>query len=94
MLIAMIIMPISGFIMSGAGGYGVSVFGLEIIAAQFDPITKEAIPHNAQLSGFMRETHEIAGWTIIVAIGLHIAGAIKHHFIDKDNTLRRMLGKN
>jgi cytochrome b561 len=28
--------PISGFIMSGAGGYGVSVFGLEIIAAQFD----------------------------------------------------------
>ncbi|MDC9715138.1 MAG: hypothetical protein PSN36_04895 [Gammaproteobacteria bacterium] len=42
---AMIIMPISGFIMSGAGGYGVSVFGLEIIAAQFDPIAKEAIPH-------------------------------------------------
>jgi cytochrome b561 len=39
-------------------------------------------------------THEIAGWTIIVAISLHIAGAIKHHFIDKDNTLRRMLGKN
>jgi cytochrome b561 len=87
-------MPISGFIMSGAGGYGVSVFGLEIIAAQFDLITKEAIPHNAQLAGFMHETHEIAGWTIIVAISLHIAGAIKHHFIDKDNTLRRMLGKN
>jgi cytochrome b561 len=42
----------------------------------------------------MHETHEIAGWTIIVAISLHIAGAIKHHFIDKDNTLRRMLGKN
>jgi hypothetical protein len=36
--------------MSGAGGYGVSVFGLEIIAAQFDLITKEAIPHNAQLA--------------------------------------------
>ncbi|SSC08094.1 cytochrome b [bacterium endosymbiont of Bathymodiolus sp. 5 South] len=94
LIIAMIIMPISGFIMSGAGGYGVSVFGLEIIAAQFDLITKEAIPHNAQLAGFMHETHEIAGWTIIVAISLHIAGAIKHHFIDKDNTLRRMLGKN
>jgi cytochrome b561 len=40
-------------------GYGVSVFGLEIIAAQFDLITKEAIPHNAQLAGFMHETHEI-----------------------------------
>jgi cytochrome b561 len=48
-------MPISGFIMSGAGGYGVSVFGLEIIAAQFDLITKEAIPHNAQLAGFKND---------------------------------------
>jgi cytochrome b561 len=51
---------------------------------QFDLITKEAIPHNAQLAGFMHETHEIAGWTIIVAISLHIAGAIKHHFIKND----------
>jgi cytochrome b561 len=45
--------------MSGAGGHGVSVFGLEIIAAQFDPIAKEAIPHNAMLAGFMAEVHEI-----------------------------------
>ncbi len=94
LIITMIIMPISGFIMSGAGGYGVSVFGLEIIAAQFDPIVKEAIPHNAALAGFMGETHEISGWTMIAAIVLHIAGAIKHHFINKDNVLRRMLGKN
>jgi cytochrome b561 len=94
LIIAIVVMPISGFIMSGAGGYGVSVFGLEIIAAQFDPIAKEAIPHNAALAGFMAEVHEIAGWTMIVAIVLHFFGALKHHFINKDNTLRRMLGKN
>lgn len=94
LIIAIVVMPISGFIMSGAGGYGVSVFGLEIIAAQFDPIAKEAIPHNAALAGFMAETHEIAGWTMIVAIILHLTGALKHHFIDKDNTLKRMLGKS
>ncbi len=94
LIIAMIVMPISGFIMSGAGGYGVSVFGLEIIAAQFDPVAKEAIPHNAALAGLMHEIHAIAGWTMAVAIVLHIAGAFKHHVIDKDNTLRRMLGKN
>ncbi|CAB5501278.1 cytochrome b [Bathymodiolus thermophilus thioautotrophic gill symbiont] len=94
LIIAIVVMPISGFIMSGAGGYGVSVFGLEVIAAQFDPIAKEAIPHNAALAGFMAEVHEIAGWTMIVAIVLHFFGALKHHFINKDNTLRRMLGKN
>ncbi|WXT99642.1 MAG: Cytochrome b561 [Catillopecten margaritatus gill symbiont] len=94
LIIAMVVMPISGFIMSGAGGYGVSVFGLEIIAAQFDPVAKEAIPHNAALAVFMAETHEIAGWTMVVAIVLHFVGALKHHFIDKDNTLKRMLGKN
>lgn len=94
LIIAIIVMPISGFIMSGAGGFGVPLFGLEIVAAQFDPITQEAIPHNAQLAGFMAEVHKIAGWTMIVAITLHFAGAMKHHFIDKDSTLRRMLGKN
>ncbi len=93
LIIATIIMPISGFIMSGAGGYGVSVFGLDIVAAQFDPMSKEAIPHNAMLAGFMAEVHEIAGLVMIVAIVLHFSGAIKHHFIDKDNTLKRMLGK-
>lgn len=93
LIIAMVVMPISGFIMSGAGGFGVSVFGLEIVAAQFDPIAKEFIPHNATLAGIMFKTHTIAGFTIIIAIVLHIAGALKHHFIYKDGTLKRMLGK-
>lgn len=29
---------------------------------------------------------------LIVAIALHVAGAIKHEVVDKDGTLRRMLG--
>lgn len=93
LIIATIVMPISGFLMSSVGGYGVSVFGLEIVAAQFNPMTKEAIPHNIALAEFMHETHGITGWIIISAIMLHIIGTLKHHIIDKDNTLRRMLGK-
>ncbi|MBW5290734.1 MAG: Cytochrome B561 [Candidatus Ruthia sp. Asou_11_S2] len=93
LIIATIVMPISGFIMSGAGGYGVSVFGLEIVAANFDPVAKKAIAHNAALASFMSGTHANAGWTMIIAIFLHLAGAIKHHFMDKDSTLKRMLGK-
>ena len=35
--------------------------------------------------------HEIMAYTLIVLIFLHVAGALKHHFIDKDVVLRRML---
>lgn len=35
--------------------------------------------------------HEILIWTMAIALALHIAGALKHHVIDKDSTLRRML---
>jgi cytochrome b561 len=52
------------------------------LATEVSSKPKTPLNHNAQLAGFMHETHEIAGWTIIVAISLHIAGAIKHHFID------------
>ncbi|MED5488196.1 MAG: cytochrome b/b6 domain-containing protein, partial [Pseudomonadota bacterium] len=37
--------------------------------------------------------HFYLGYTVIVALLLHIAGALKHHFVDKDGTLKRMLGK-
>ena len=39
------------------------------------------------------EIHVILGKVMLVAIGFHIVGALKHHIIDKDNTLKRMLGK-
>ncbi len=93
LIIITIIMPISGFIMSGAGGFGVSVFGFEIIAANFDPITQKAIAHNEQLAKFAHETHEIVGNIAIYVIVLHFLAAIKHHLIDKDNILKRMLGR-
>lgn len=57
LIIATVIMPISGFIMSGAGGYGVSMFGLEFVAVNFDPVAKKAIAHNVALAGFMSSTH-------------------------------------
>lgn len=35
--------------------------------------------------------HGILVWTLLAALALHVAGALKHHVIDKDSTLRRML---
>ena len=39
----------------------------------------------------LQEAHEIAGIVLLVLLGLHVAGALKHHLFDKDATLRRML---
>jgi cytochrome b561 len=35
--------------------------------------------------------HHIIGWFLLCAIFIHIAASLKHHFIDKDNVLKRML---
>ncbi len=43
------------------------------------------------LKEFAEETHEILFWVLVAVAALHIAGALKHHFIDRDHTLRRML---
>jgi cytochrome b561 len=79
----MIAMPLSGWIMSSAKGYSVSFFGL------FD--LPNFVPKDKGLSDTAKEIHEIVSNVLIGAIALHAAGALKHHFIDRDETLRRML---
>lgn len=74
----------AGYLISTAKGRPVSVFGL------FDvPATITLIPKQVDLAG---EAHEFLAWTIIIMAALHGFAAIKHHFIDKDETLIRMLG--
>ncbi len=92
LIIGTILFPISGMISSGAGGHGLSIFGLELLASNYDA-SGEAIALNSALADLGHETHEILGTVMIVVISLHILAALKHHFIDKDNTLKRMLGK-
>jgi len=93
LILGTLLFPISGMMMSGAGGHGIAVFGLELVASNYSA-AGEAIPLNGQLAGIGHEVHEYLLWVMLVAIVLHIAGAWKHHLVDKDNTLKRMLGKS
>lgn len=34
--------------------------------------------------------HKLAAWATALLVALHVAGALKHHFIDRDDVLRRM----
>lgn len=35
--------------------------------------------------------HKLAAWAIAALVVLHVAGALKHHFVDGDDVLKRML---
>ena len=49
------------------------------------------VPKDEALSGVFAGLHIVTKWVLIGAIGFHVAGALKHHIIDRDATLRRML---
>lgn len=84
----LIIMPLSGWIMSVAANKIPIYFGMFEAPLPW-------IGSNKELSKFMANSHEIIAWILIAFITLHILGAFKHHFINKDNILKRMLpGKN
>jgi len=78
-----IVLPLTGWLMTSAAGYTVSFFGLFIIPA---PISA-----NEQAKALFGTLHEGFAYALIVAIIIHILAALKHHFIDKDDILRRML---
>lgn len=81
--ILLIIMAMSGFIMSSAAGKPPNLFGLY----QFPML----IEQNKILSDFFFKVHAISGYCLVALITLHILAALKHHFIDRDNILKRML---
>lgn len=94
LLISTVLLPISGIVMSAMGGYGVPFFGFELVSANPNPDKPgEMIAINGPLAGIAHDVHGLVGNIIIFIVLLHIVGALKHHIIDKDGTLRRMLGQ-
>ncbi|MDU5453467.1 cytochrome b [Pseudescherichia vulneris] len=77
---------ISGYLISTADGQAISVFGLFEI-----PATLTDAGAQADLAGTL---HLWLAWSVVILSVLHALAALKHHFIDKDDTLKRMLGKS
>jgi len=76
----MIALPASGVIMATYSKHGISWFGIPFIKGV----------ENNPMHEFFADTHENIGIIMLVIIGLHILGALKHKLIDKDGTLKRM----
>ncbi|MGO1247630.1 MAG: cytochrome b [Oceanisphaera sp.] len=52
------------------------------------PVLFNAMEQQEDIAGLV---HEYCAWSLIALSVLHALAAIKHHFLDKDNTLKRML---
>jgi cytochrome b561 len=76
----------AGYLISTADGVGISVFGLFEVPSLID-----SIPDQADVAGAI---HLYLAWTLVVFSVLHGLAALKHHFIDRDATLTRMLGRD
>lgn len=76
----MILLPLSGVIMATYSKYGINWFGIPFI---------KGLDNNPMRELFV-DVHQILGLIILAVIALHIIGALKHKFIDKDETLKRM----
>lgn len=76
---------ISGYLISTAEGQAVSVFGWFEI-----PATLFGLNQQADLAGTI---HLWLAWGIVIVSAFHALAALKHHFIDRDSTLTRMLGR-
>ncbi|WP_200832594.1 cytochrome b [Candidatus Halocynthiibacter alkanivorans] len=85
LLAGVIIMPLSGITGAYFSGRVTSVFGLFSL-----PVGEKT----ESLAEIAYGAHVIAAYSISFVLILHVAGALKHHFIDRDATLKRMLGKS
>ena len=77
-------MPLVGWAASSAAGRDVQWFGLF-------PWPLLPIAGGREMAGQLMDMHELAAKALYVLIALHVAGALKHHFIDRDNVLHRMV---
>lgn len=78
----MIAMPVLGWLTLSASGKPISFYGLQLPAL---------ISKNIELGKTIKEIHETIGTIGYYLIGLHALAALLHHYIQRDNTLTRMI---
>ncbi len=75
---------ITGYLIPTAEGVGIDVFGWFSVPALVS-LGREA----ADIVGMM---HRYLAWSVVGLACVHATAALKHHIIDKDHTLLRILG--
>lgn len=79
----MFMLFVSGYLISTADGRAIAIF---------DVLAVPALPWSAEnQEDIAGQLHEIFAWAVIILATFHAVAALKHHFMDKDGGLVRML---
>lgn len=78
----MIGMPIAGWLILSGEGKSIPFFGFNLPALMAE---------NKPLAETIEEVHKTAGVVGYYLVGLHMFAGLFHHYVQKDNTLQRML---
>lgn len=79
----MIAIPLTGWLMSSAKGFQTVWWGIWPIP--------DVLAKDKELGHTLQEVHEALNWLLVLMISGHVAAALKHHWIDRDDVLTRML---
>ncbi len=84
MYLLLFVLFASGYLISTSDGRGIEVFDWFVV-----PSMGELFENQPDIAGTV---HYYAAFALIGLVVVHVAAALKHHFINKDNTLRKMIG--
>ena len=79
----MIAIPLSGWLMSSAKGFQTVWFGVLPLP--------DLLAKDKALGNLLETVHVVLNYTLIAVLLGHVGAALKHHFIDRDDVLTRML---
>jgi cytochrome b561 len=79
----MLALPLTGWLMSSATGIPVSVLGLFALP--------DLVPYDDLLFHTLVDAHRYLGYALIVCMAAHIGAALRHHWLLRDGTLKKML---
>jgi cytochrome b561 len=79
----MFALPLTGWLMSSAAGFSVSLLGL------FD--LPDLVPKDDFLFQAFIQAHKWSSYALIALAAVHAGAALMHHFVNKDETLKKML---
>jgi cytochrome b561 len=74
--------PLSGWAYSSAAGFPIVVFGVLPLP--------DFVPADRPLAEALRPWHEWLSWAMALLVIAHVAGALKHHWVDRDGIMARM----
>jgi cytochrome b561 len=76
-------MPLSGWLYNSASGFPLKWFGLFSLP--------KLSGYSPEVKDFAHDAHETIFYVLAAVLALHAAAALKHHYLDRDATLSRML---